>query len=342
MRLNFLKEKIRLSRIHWIIIGFSFLILVSFFLISKENYKKSFSFLGEWQYPFLVNRVFKGIEKDFFKPGELDLITVGEDVVAWEELSQALDFEKAIWNNVSGDWQITGLVFEKEFEKQKIINLLIERKIVNQMAEKYGISDLVEEEIELAKVKSFGKNYAKLVFGSHPEMETRSRTRALKEKLDKELVRKYTGALIYVKFKSLGALELEGKEINSQELAKQKTEELHSLAAKEVSISEILEIAKNDLAVQKLNSGAEMDVFNEITINKVSVPSPEVKQVLESLFPEKLSQVFEMTAIMDSTTEKYEHFSFGFIMLEQQKGDVLDLETLIQEFKKDIKIEVNI
>ncbi len=341
MNLNLLKGKIKLSKKHWIIFGFSFLIIVSSFLIYKNNYKEGFSFLGEWRLPFLVDLVFKTIERDFHKSEESEPIIVGREVVTWDELSQVLEFEKISWKDASGAWQITGLVFEKDLEKQKIIDLLVERKVIKQMVEEYKVSDLTEEEIDLAKTDLFGENYSKTFLRLNLEADARARTKALKEKIDAELIEKYTGALIHVKFRSPGATKLKLEEVNVYDLAKQKTEELYNLAIQGASVSEVLDMAEKDIAIQKLNNQSGMDVFKGITIDEITVPVPEVKQVMESLSGKNLSEVFEMTAIMDPRTEDYEHFAFGFVILDQH-GDSSNLEILIQEFKQSLEIIINI
>jgi len=320
-----------------ILIGICFFIF-SIFLIFFLS-KNLRDFLSPREKSFSVANVFSSIKNEFYESNSEYPIIVGDKVVDWEELDRVLEFEKMLWEDRSTDWQIQALISEGgyEYEKEEIISLLLERKIIEQIAKNYNISDLTDSEIENAKISFFGKNYKELIFNSHLEMEARARTRAFKEKIDQELVKRYTGILVYIKFKSWGATDLN----DAEAMARKKAEELYE-QAKVLETDSLAELANNDPEIILLNDGALAEVFHNSSLDDFCIPSPEIEETIKDLTGGQVSQVFELTAVMDPTLDQYQSFAYGFLKIDNVSGSVENLEDLIQNTKDGLKIEINI
>ena len=233
------------------------MIVVLIFLISSFCEKLLFS-RGQ---SFLVEPVFNSIKKEFHESDSEYPMVVGDSFVSWQELDQTIEFEKLLWKNGPLDWQLKGLVFKKDYEKKVIIDLFLERKIIEQIAKDYQLPDLSNDEIETAKKASFGA-YQGTLFDSRPEMEARAITRALKTKIDKELVRRYSGVLLHVKFRSQGASEFK----DAKATALKKTSELHQKAENGLDIDSLVELANNDPEIILLNDNLLQRVFNGFSV----------------------------------------------------------------------------
>ncbi|MDP3093716.1 MAG: hypothetical protein Q8N16_03035 [bacterium] len=326
----------------WILIGLCFFIF-SIFLISF-SFKDLGNFLFPPEKPFSVDNVFREIKKEFHKSTSEYPMMVGDKVVSWQELDQVLEFEEMLWKNRPINWQIKALISKKgyEYEKEEIVNLLLKRKIIEQIVKSYAILDLTDNEIEKAKIDSFSQNYKELPFSSHLEMEARARTRAFKEKIDKELVQRYTGILVYVKFESAGAFNLKNRGINPKVKAKEKIDELYQEAKRGVETISLAALANNDSGIIELNDRAQAIILDESALIDLSLSSPEIKEVIKSLSSDQVSEIFELSAILDPNSNEHRPFAYGFLKIDRVSGSAESLESLIQQTKDNLKIEINI
>ncbi len=287
--------------------------------------------------PFLATKTFSSIKKDFHQSALAYPMAVNKDLVSWQELDQVLEFEEMFWQNGPLSWQLKGLVFNKDYEKKFIINLLLERKIIEQFAKEHRLPDLSSDEIEAAKIASFGY-YQGLSFSSHSEMQARAVTRALKTKIDKDLVQRYSGVLIYIKFQSPGAVNF----ADPQALALKKTNELYQKAKGGLDIDSLVELANSDPEIILLNGNAFQEVFDNFSLDDFSIPSPEIPETIKDLVPGQVSQVFGLSAIMDPTVGELKTFAYGFFKITKVSGSVQSLENIIQQIKDSAVIEINI
>jgi hypothetical protein len=330
----------------WLLLAFPLILIIVFQLYQVALFWKEISsemfFLPQSRL-ISFNRFFEHLKETMLVYQDEYPIVVGEKVVTWEELEQALLFEEKLWETRPKSWQFEGVLSLGENLKKDLINRLIERKVVELLAERFDLSGPTSEELEKTAINLFGSNYQSKDFASLPEFKRILKTEVLKTKLDNEIVRRYTGALIYVKFKSWGALELTEQGIDPEQKAKEKIEELYSLAQQGKDISLIVDLANNDKEVMKLNDEAEMQEFNRVQFEDLKLPSPEFREAVKSLADGQLSPILRLKAVMDPQTNQLEEFAFGFVKLENVQGeDFENLETLINQTREQLDIKVNI
>jgi len=259
-------------------------------------------------------------------------IVVNGEPVTWEELEEAIRYDQEVW-------QIRGHDYQEE--KKLLIDRFVERKLIEEQALKQGIGQPTTEEIERAKADLFGENYDFSRVSSYPEFQAEVKTKALKDKIEKSMIKSYSGALIYVKFYSLGAREMKWKD--PKEEARRKIEELYEKAKAGIELSELVALANNDPEVMKLNDNAKMEEFEDAQIEDLRLPSPEYKETVESLLPGQLSDIVTLTAIMRPDLGTYEDFAYGFVKLKEVSGGQLEsFEALLNQMRQEAEIKVNI
>ena len=323
----------------WILIGLCFFIF-SIFLIFFP-FKDLVNLLFPSEESFSVDNVFSSIKREFHESDSEYPIIVGDSFVSWQELDQVLEFEKLLWKNGPLNWQLKGLVSNKDYEKKIIIDLLVERKIIEQIVKNYSLSELSNDEIEIAKKASFGV-YRDASISIHPEIEARSITRALKMKIDNELVRRYSGVLIHIKFRGQGASSLKEQGVDPKIKSKEKIDELYRKVKDGLDTNSLVELANKDQEIVLLNDNLLQKSFDKFSVKDFFIPSPEIEKTIKDMISGQTSEVFEMTAIMDPTTGQYEHFAYGFFKITKITGSVQNLMNLIQNIKDSLKIEINI
>jgi len=322
----------------WILIGLCFFIF-SIFLIFFP-FKDLVNLLFPSEESFSVDNVFSSIKREFHESDSEYPIIVGDSFVSWQELDQVLEFEKLLWKNGPLNWQLKGLVSNKDYEKKIIIDLLVERKIIEQIVKNYSLSELSNDEIEIAKKASFGV-YRDASISIHPEIEARSITRALKMKIDNELVRRYSGVLIHIKFRGQGASSLKEQGIDPKIKAKEKIDQLYRKVKDGLDTNSLVELANKDQEIVLLNDNLLQETFNDFSVKDFSIPSPEIEKTIKDLVSGQTSEIFEMTAPMDTNPQRYP-FAYGFLKIDEMTGSVKNLVDLIEETENGLKIEINI
>ena len=326
----------------WLLIGFGliFLIVLIFSIVKSPIFKGFQEDTAKNLGSFLVEGSLNTIKREFYESNSEYPIIIGDSFVSWQELDQVIEFEKLLWQNGSLNWQLKGLVSNKDYEKKIIIDLLVERKIVEQIAKNYSLSELSDGEIEIAKKASFGV-YRDASISIHPEIEARSITRALKAKIDNELVRRYSGVFIHIKFKGQGASSLKDQGIDPKIKAKEKIDELYEKAKNGLETNSLIELANKDQEIFLLNDNLLQETFDGFSSGDFSIPSQEIGETIKDLVSGQISKVFEMTALTDTNPQKYP-FAYGFLKIDKVTGSVQNLINLIQDIKNSLKIEVNI
>jgi len=284
--------------------------------------------------PILPRLSFERLEEDLLLYNADNPIEVNGNLVSWEELENAIRYDQEIW-------RIKG--YGTEEERQILLDRLIERKLVEQIAQENGIPEPTKEELERAKHELFGKDYDFSRVSSYPEFDAQLRTRALKNKMEDLLVKTYTGALIYVKFLSPGASQMESEGKDPRIEAREKIEEFHQKAKDGLPLSELVSLANNDPEIMKLNDEAKMEEFEDTKLQDLRLPSPEFKQELKTLSQGQLSNIIVLRAIMRSNQSELEEFAFGFVKTEKvEGGGIENLEDLIDSMKQKAEINIEI
>jgi len=328
----------------WLLIGLGliFLIVLIFSIVKAPIFKGFREGIAKNIGSFLVEGSLNTIKREFHESDSEYPIIIGGSAVSWQELDQVIEFEKLLWKAGPTDWQIR-LTSKENYEKEKenIINLLIERKIIGQIAKEYKTSDLTNSDIEKAKIDSWGKDYKNLSYGSHLEIEARAITRALKTKIDNELVRRYSGVLIHIKFRGQGASSLKEQGIDPKIKAKEKIDQLYKKAKGGLDANSLVELANKDQEIVLLNDNLLQETFNDFSVKDFSIPSPEIEKTIKDLVSGQTSEIFEMTAPMDTNPQRYP-FAYGFLKIDEMTGSVKNLVDLIEETENGLKIEINI
>jgi len=326
----------------WLLIGLGliFLIVLIFSIVKAPIFKGFREGIAKNIGSFLVEGSLNTIKREFHESDSEYPIIIGGSAVSWQELDQVIEFEKLLWRNGPLNWQLKGLVSNKNYEKKIIINLLVERKVVEQIAKNYSLSELSNDEIEIAKKASFGV-YRDTSISIHPEIEARAITRALKTKIDNELVRRYSGVLIHIKFRGQGASSLKEQGIDPKIKAKEKIDQLYGKAKGGLDANSLVELANNDLEIISLNDNLLQNVFDKFSVKDFSISNSEIEEIIKDLLPGQISQVFELTAPMDTNPQRYP-FAYGFLKIDEMTGSAGNLAIFIEDIKDNLKVEINI
>lgn len=275
------------------------------------------------------------LEKEIIgdKKSEHPLIVNG-DPVTWTELEEAIRYDQEVW-------QIRG--HDTKEEKQLLIDRFVERKLIEQLAQEQNVSQLTEEDLNKIKYKLFGQDYDFTRIESYPEFQAQVRTEALRDKLESLMTKTYSGGLIYVKFYSNGGRELESRGEDSKAKAWAKVKELHSKAKEGIELEELIAEANKDPEIDKLNDGAKMVRFDNITSQEISLPSEEFERVINQLTPGEISEIFNLTTVMRPDLGIPEHYGYGFIILkEESSGEVSNFEQLLRKRKETAEIIIGL
>lgn len=259
-------------------------------------------------------------------------IVVNGEPITWEEVEEAIRYDTEIWE-IRGD--------DSSEEKGILVDRLVERKLIGQIAQKEGIANPTQEELEKAKTDLFGEDFNFERVSYYPEFQAQVETKALRDKIERSTIKSYSGALIYVKFLSIGGKNMKWADPKVE--AKKKVEELRDQARSGMGLSELVALANNDPEVMELNDEAKMEEFENAQIEDLELPAPEFKETVKSLLPGQLSKIITLTAIMRPDLGTYEEFGFGFVKLGGASGGELEsFEALFNQTKEKAIIEVNI
>lgn len=254
---------------------------------------------------------------------------VNGEPITWKEMEEAIQYDVEAW-------QIRGE--DSSEEKRLLVDRLVERKLIELLAKNRRIADPTPEETEEAKVEMFGSSYDFSHLTFYPEFHAQARAKALRTKLERSLVKTYTGAFIYTKYKSIGADGMRKEGIDPYIRAKEKVEEYYALLD-EKNLEEIIEMINADEEVRTLNDKAKIEKFVEIDIEEL--PNPDIKDEIRKLLPGQTSEIFVISGLFrpGSTTE--ENYGYGFIKLEGGRpGEEENFEQFLKREKEKAKIEV--
>lgn len=256
-------------------------------------------------------------------------IIVNSEPITWEELENAIRYDQEVW-------QIRG--YDSSEEKRLLIERLVERKLIEQLARERGITEPTPEEIEEANLEMFGPGYDLSRLASYPGFHAQTKTKALKNKLERSLVKTYTGAFIYAKYKSIGADGMRRKGIDPQVKAREKVEEYDAFLGKK-TLDEIIGQINADEEVMTLNDRAKIEKFVEIGIEEL--PNPDIKEEMRKLLPGQTSEIFVISGLFRPGSTVEEEYGYGFIKLEGGRaGEEEDFERFLEKEKEKAKIEV--
>lgn len=256
-------------------------------------------------------------------------IVVNGEPVTWKELEEAILYDYEVW-------QIGG--YDSSEEKRLLIDRLVGRRLIEELALKQGISQPSTEELEKAKTDLFGQDYDFSRVSFYPEFQAQVETKALETKLKQNLVKTYTGAFIYVKYKSVGADRMKGEGVDPKIKAREKVEEYYALLGKK-TLDEIIELINADQVVVALNDKAKIEKFIEIGVEEA--PNPDIKDGLRELLPGQTSEIFVISGLFRPGATTEEDYGYGFIKLEGGRpGEMEDFDQLLQEEREKAKIEV--
>ncbi len=347
LQLDSLCDRIKKPKGAWHLFGFFVLILtvaiggcLSF--IYREMMREQLLLPKEHLAPFI--QYFEKFRDDVltYSDGEYPMVVDGEPIL-FAELQQALDYEEVIWESRGRDWQVQGFITSMQKEKEMLIDRLVERKLIEQLADEHGIAEPTADDIEDMAVRLFGEDYRLSEPVSHPEFQIRVRTLVLKDKLDQLLTKEYTGTLFYIKFQSPEADEMLKNGIDPKIEAKEEIEKIYHLVREGAASAEIMDLFNNDADILELNGDSRPEEFRNVSIEDLRLPSPEFRERIVGLFAGELSEIFALTAIMRPDADSYEEFAFGFIELESVTGEIPDnLQSLLDQIKEDAIIEINI
>jgi len=276
------------------------------------------------------------LEKEIVGEKKADYpLVVNGNPVSWQELEEAIRYDQEVWN-------IRG--HDSGEEKKLLIDRLIERKVVSQLAENQGFSSVSQEEINKEKVIMFGQNYDFSKVSSYPEFKAQVTTNVLKKKLEAQMTKTYSGALIYIKFLSKGSRELKAEGTDPQQLAESKAETLYQQYQEEdLTIEDLVSRANGDSQIMKLNDDAKMVQFEEIESDEISVPSREFEGVVKQMTAGEVSQVFSLSTVMRPDLGVPQDYAYGFVVLEESsQGEVSDFETFLKDKINKAEVKVNI
>ncbi|MBU4351266.1 hypothetical protein KKH63_02970 [Patescibacteria group bacterium] len=275
----------------------------------------------------LIKKEIKAIEEKNEFP-----LQINNQDIEWEEIKGIIAFDKelAVLYSLSSDY----FLHPKKDYKRNLVSRILERKLVEDLAEKYGLDFEVTEQEKEALTRQFP---VPEVLQNTPSIEERSkrlRDIVLKSRLENN-TEKYNFIFYPVRVYEEKQENLKDIE-DAYQLAQEKAIELCNLVAQEYSFEAVSKFMSDDPDIKLLNDGSGPEVFKDAVLDKTNFSLPELLTEVENLAIGKLGEVklFGFKQIHLNSNE-LKDYAYGCMQLNDIKKGI------VENWQNELEIMMN-